>query len=81
MYNNYKKRYVDVLAEFKTDNQIIPLSIIGKDGHIFKIDKITNICKAASLKSGGAGIRYSCFIGGKEFYLFLEENRWFLELK
>ena len=40
----------------------------------------TDVRPAASLKSGGAGIRYTCYIDGKKTYLFLEENKWFYEL-
>ena len=35
----------------------------------------------ASLKAGGAGIRYTCRIDGKLTHLFLEGDRWFVEAK
>ena len=41
----------------------------------------TDIRYAASLKAGGAGIRYTCMILGKERFLFLEENRWFVDTR
>lgn len=76
---NYRKRYVDVFARFDTDGKIIPIKITWHDGTVFYIDRVLYICRAASLKAGGAGIRYTCRINGKETYIFLEENRWFVE--
>ena len=77
----YKKEYVSVNATFEKDGSIIPKSIVWTDNKTFTIDKITNICCAASLKAGGAGIRYTCIISNKQTYLFLEKDRWFVELK
>lgn len=76
---NYKKRYVDVHARFDTDGKIIPLKIIWHDGTVFYIDRVLSVCRAASLKAGGAGIRYTCRINNRETYLFLEETKWFVE--
>ena len=75
----YKKTYVEVTARFNEEGIIIPLKILWCDGRIYKIDKVLDICRAASLKAGGAGIRYTCQIGKKQRYLFLEETRWFVE--
>ena len=76
----YKKEYVSVNATFQKDGSIIPKSIIWADGKIINIDRITNICNAASLKAGGAGIRYTCIISNKQTYLFLEKDKWFVEV-
>ena len=35
--------------------------------------------RAASMKAGGAGFRYRIRIGSRETYLFLEEDKWFVE--
>ncbi len=75
------KEYVSVTARFDTDGNLLPLTLHWKDGRSFEIDRILDIRYAASLKAGGAGIRYSCRIAGKERYLFLEENRWFVDGK
>jgi hypothetical protein len=37
------------------------------------------VCKAASTKVGGCGIRYTVRIEGKETYLFDEDGKWFVE--
>ena len=76
---NYKKRYVDVFARFDTDGRIIPIKINWYDGTVLFVDKVVDIRRAASLKAGGAGIRYTCRINNQETYLFLEENKWFVE--
>lgn len=72
------KQYVEVYAKFDTEGNITPLAIkIGDDK--YEVDRIKDIRPAASLKSGGAGIRYTCSVEGRLTYLFLEETRWFIE--
>ena len=44
------------------------------------MDRVLDIRPAASLRSGGAGLRYTCSIAGVPTYLFLEETKWFFEL-
>ncbi len=78
-YNNPNKHYTVVKALFDKEGNITPLSM-EYNGEEFEIDRITDIRPAASLKSGGAGIRYTCYIEGKMTYLFLEETRWFFEI-
>ena len=73
------KQYVSVTAKFDADGNILPLRINWSDGRSFEIDRVTDVRYAASLKAGGAGIRYTCRIKAQEKYLFLEENRWFIE--
>ena len=75
------KKYVSVTAQFDVDGTIIPREIQWDDERKFTIDKILDIRRAASLKVGGAGIRYTCRICGHTKYLFLEESRWFVETK
>ena len=72
------KQYVSVTAKFDPDGNIMPLTINWDGGRVFDIDRITDIRYAASLKAGGAGIRYTCRIKQTEKYLFLEDNRWFI---
>ena len=77
-----KKEYVQVTAIFTSDGRILPQLITLDDGRKYSIDKITDVRRAASLKAGGAGIRYTCRIWGKNCYIFYEENyRWFIEMK
>ena len=77
----YKKEYVSVNATFEKDGSIVPNSIFWTDGKVFNIDRIINICNCASLKVGGSGIRYTCIISNKQTYLFLEKDKWFVEVE
>lgn len=75
------KQYISVTARFDPDGNLLPLKIHWNDGRSFDIDRVTDIRYAASLKAGGAGLRYTCRIAGVEKYIFLEENRWFVDAK
>ncbi len=77
-YDNSNKHYTKVKAEFDTDGRIMPLSMTYEDEEM-EIDRVLDVRPAASLKSGGAGIRYTCMIEGVRTYLFLEETKWFFE--
>ncbi len=74
------KKYVDIQAVFSKEGRILPQYIIWEDGRRFEIDRVRDIRPAASLKAGGAGIRYTCDICGHTRYIFLEETRWFVEM-
>lgn len=78
-YHNPDKIYVSVKAVFYPEGGFQPTSLIWENGHEYAIDKVTDIRRAASLKAGGTGIRYTCKIENKQVYLFLEEDRWFME--
>ncbi len=75
------KQFISVTARFDNDGNLIPVTIHWNDGRSFPIDKILDIRYAASMKEGGAGLRYSCRIAGQQRYLFLEDNRWFVDSK
>ena len=76
-----EKIYVAVTLKTNTEGVNRPLTIEWNDGHIYEIDKVRNIVRAASTKVGGCGIRYTISVLGKETYLFQEDNRWFVEAK
>jgi hypothetical protein len=73
------KVYVAVVARYSPEGELRPLSVQWEDGRSFSIDRILDVRRAASLKAGGAGIRYTVRIGCRETYLFLEEDRWFVQ--
>jgi hypothetical protein len=84
------KVYVNVIAEFASDGQMLPRRLTWEDGEKYKIDRIINICQATAMKSGGQGDRYTVMIGGQQSYLFFERSgsiggnnigRWFVERK
>lgn len=76
-----KKVYVDTTVHFDADGRMIPLSVTWSDGRIFAVDRVLDVCRAASLKAGGQGIRYTCRIAGKITYLYFEDPQWFVEAK
>lgn len=79
---NPYKAYVEVQADFSTEGKLTPLMIIWEDGRRYRIDRIIRMDRRASLKAGGAGIRYLCMVGGRQISLFYEENGlWFVERK
>ncbi len=76
-----RKIYVDVILHHSKEGRIRPLAIVWANGVKYTIDKVTQITRAASTIAGGTGIRYTCWIQGQSRYLFLEEDRWFIENK
>ena len=49
------KKYVKVTATFDCDGDLIPEYIVWDDGRRYRIDKISDVRYAASLKAGGGG--------------------------
>lgn len=73
------KIYVKVRADFDFDGKLRPLMLRTEDGDPLRIDRVTDVRQAASLKSGGQGIRYTCRVNGHVLYLFYEDPYWFIE--
>lgn len=76
-----RKVFVEVTAKFDTEGRIIPLSLLWEDGTVYEINHVLDVRRAASLKAGGMGIRYTVSIGGRQSYLYFEEPKWFVEAK
>lgn len=73
------KIYVKVRADFDFDGKLRPILLRTEDGAPQRIDRVTDVRQAASLKAGGQGIRYTCRVDGRILYLFYEEPYWFIE--
>lgn len=71
--------FLEVTAKFDSTGRIVPISFIWA-GRKINIDRVTDSRPAASLKHGGQGIRYTCRTGCKNYYLFCDEGKWFLEI-
>jgi hypothetical protein len=82
LINEYKV-YVEVNENRLADGSIVPLSFVWEDGKRYAIDRVIDVRPAASIKAGGAGLRYTVRIGKRETYMFLEAergvDRWFME--
>ena len=74
-----RKVYVEVAAVFTPEGQILPRQIRWEDGTRFPVDRILDIRRAAATKVGGCGTRYTIHIHGQQTYLFLDDDRWFVE--
>ena len=75
-----RKVFVDVTLTQSKEGVTKPLNLVFEDVS-YNIDRINNVCRAASLKVGGCGIRYTIMVQGKESFLFEDEGRWFVEAK
>lgn len=75
----HPKVFVGITTEWTTDGKIIPTLIRWEGGRKFAVDRVLDVRQAASLKIGGAGIRCTIRVRGKETFLFREQYRWFVE--
>lgn len=75
------KVYVEVMVRFDREGNMTPLSVLWEDGRTFEVDRVLDVRRAASLKAGGIGLRFTCRIAGRETFLFYEDPRWFVEGK
>ncbi len=76
-----RKAFVKVVSETNVEGAVRPLSFVWEDGRIYPVDRVLDVRRAASLKAGGMGIRYTCMVQGHQVYLFYEEPCWFIEAK
>ena len=74
------KKYVEVTAHHNAQGFVCPLILWWDDGRKYEIDRVLDVRRAASLKAGGIGIRYTCRILGKERYLYLDEDKWYVNV-
>ena len=71
----FTRTYVQVIATFNEDGSITPHALTFHDQQLDRRP-------AAATKAGGQGMRYTVRIGGKQTYIFLDEQqRWFVEEK
>ena len=76
-----RRVYVNVIARHDEQGRVRPLEVEWEDGRRFGVDRMLDVRRAAALKAGGQGLRYTVRILGKETYLFEDEGRWFVEAK
>ena len=88
-----QRRYVDVIARWRDDGRIEPLSVCWPDGRSFQVDAV--IGKPAGDTFPDAAVhtlRYTVRIGGRTTHLYLERTaatahtaepqlRWFVETR
>ena len=76
-----RRVYVKVVVECNEDGKITPLQVEWEDGRRFQVDRLLDVRRAAAMKAGGHGMRYTIRVCGQETYLFEDEGRWFVEGK
>lgn len=83
------RRYVDVIARWREDGAITPLSICWPDGRTFQIEKVIGQPISNSLPGRGMRtLRYTIQIGSHKTHLYLEQeatekgntDRWYVEI-
>ncbi len=75
------KTFVEVVVRYDLDGNYKPVAFIAQSGKTYEVE-CKEVTRAASLKSGGQGMRYKCKIKDTQtfVYLFIEyDNRWFVE--
>lgn len=76
---NPAKIFVKVRADHLIGGHVRPLMLRTEDGPVMRIDRVTDVREAPSLKAGGQGIRYTCMIEDRQLYLFFDDPHWFIE--
>lgn len=76
-----RKVYVSVNIDIDNEGDIHPRLIRCSNGLVYLIDRILCKFRASSARVGGGAIWYTILIGGKETYLFHEDEKWFIEAK
>lgn len=88
MAENCTRVYIPVLVRTDTEGRMRPLSIRWEDGTVYKIDRVSDVRFASSMRHGERGDRYTVWINGRQSYIYFERNyslsgpnigRWFVE--
>ena len=83
--DNPSKHLVEVIGLCNLDGTFKPYRFRTQAGETVKIDHISDVRQAASLRSGGQGIRYTCRVRDRMIYLFCETlptgEFWFVEMQ
>jgi hypothetical protein len=74
-----EKTYIAVTAEIIPDGVAIPRSFVSDDGEEFDIDSILNVQSLYDEVSDRQVKRYSCKAAGRNFIIFFEDRRWYME--
>lgn len=75
-----KQTFIEVFAKHERSGRVIPKFIVWDDKR-YAVDRVVDIRRRAATKAGGAGLCYTCYILGKERYLFYDDYKWFVEEK
>jgi hypothetical protein len=72
------KIFVDCMAIFGRKGGLKPIEFLF-EGRKVKIDRVLDVLPMAATKAGGSGNRYTCLAGGRQFHLYFDTVRFYLE--
>ena len=78
-----EKRYKIIVAvdvHCPVDGDMVPTAITWEDGTIYLIDRVLDVRRAASLKAGGQGLRYTVRIRGTGLVLHERVKRLYCDI-
>ena len=77
---NVCSEYIGVMCEHMPNGTLRPVFFRTEESDWIPIDRVTDVRRAASLKHGGQGMRYSCYVCDRLIYLFHDREYWFSEI-
>lgn len=80
-YDNALKMPVEVSAVFCAVGEVIPVSFQWPDGTEYEIDEVKGRERAASVRAGIIGLRYTIRVRKRETYLYRDDDLWFMEAR
>ena len=79
-----RKVYVDVDVRWKKDGTLVPTALWWEQGRDewerYAIDEVLSGPVSRLTQGGGVAKRYEIRIGRSKRYLYLEKDKWFLEV-
>lgn len=81
MYVKYNREYVTMYIEVLPEGQVVPLSILWKDGRKFTVEQIINIKNNSPVRSGGRATKYTLIIQGQTRDFFVDDGKLFVETR
>ena len=71
--------YVDMLVEHKASGEMIPRTLIWRDGRRFEIDEVLSFLFTSPAGTQEMFKSYLCRIKGQEREIHEDKGRWFVE--
>ena len=73
--------YVDMLVEHKASGEMLPRTLIWRDGRRFEIDEVLSFLFTSPAGTQEMFKSYLCRIKGHEREIHEDKGRWFVERK
>ncbi len=77
----YIKQYVAMDIHYTAVGLVEPRRLYWTDGSSYEIDRVLDVRPGASLKVGGAGMRFTVLISGQRRVIWQTGTQWFVELE